>query len=290
MNILVIGGTRFFGIPMVEKLLQIGHDVTIATRGITNDRFGKSVKRIKLDIYDSDSVKLALSGKSYDVVIDKMGYGSSDIANILDNVECGRFIHMSTAGVYRLDHYNIREEEFNPESIPLVWYTRGERDYDTLKRLAEAAIVQKYADISSVMIRSPFVLGENDYTNRLCFYLEHIKSQKPMYIDNINNQFCVANADELGEFMANLVDSDIEGPVNFCANGLISIRDIVSYGERLIGKQAVISADGDVAPYNGTLSNSLDVARAEEAHGLIGNVKDWIFNVIEASIDRFNEK
>ena len=75
MNILVIGGTRFFGIPMVEKLLQIGHDVTIATRGITNDRFGKSVKRIKLDIYDSDSVKLALSGKSYDVVIDKMGYG-----------------------------------------------------------------------------------------------------------------------------------------------------------------------------------------------------------------------
>lgn len=290
MKILVIGGTRFFGIPMVKKLLQTGHDVTIATRGIANDKFGTSVKRIKLDIYDSESVKSALYGKSYDVVIDKMGYGSLDIANILDNVECGRFIHMSTAGVYTLDHYHIREEEFNPSNIPLAWYTRGERDYDTLKRLAEAAIVQKYVDVSSIMVRSPFVLGENDYTNRLCFYLEHIKLQKPMYVDNIDNHFCVANANELGEFMAELVDSDMEGPVNFCSNGLISIRDIVSYGEKLIGKQAIIAADGDVASYNGTLSNSLDVTRAEGVCGSISNVKDWIFNLIEANIDKLNER
>lgn len=33
MNILVIGGTRFFGIHMVNELLTAGHDVTIATRG-----------------------------------------------------------------------------------------------------------------------------------------------------------------------------------------------------------------------------------------------------------------
>lgn len=33
MNILVIGGTRYFGIHMVNKLLEQGHDITIATRG-----------------------------------------------------------------------------------------------------------------------------------------------------------------------------------------------------------------------------------------------------------------
>ena len=33
MNILVIGGTRYFGIHMVNKLLEQGHRVTIATRG-----------------------------------------------------------------------------------------------------------------------------------------------------------------------------------------------------------------------------------------------------------------
>ena len=33
MKILVIGGTRYFGIHMVNKLLEQGHEVTIATRG-----------------------------------------------------------------------------------------------------------------------------------------------------------------------------------------------------------------------------------------------------------------
>ncbi len=30
MNVLVVGGTGFFGIPMVEKLITDGHDVTIS--------------------------------------------------------------------------------------------------------------------------------------------------------------------------------------------------------------------------------------------------------------------
>lgn len=33
MKILVIGGTKFFGIPMMEALSAGGHEVTIATRG-----------------------------------------------------------------------------------------------------------------------------------------------------------------------------------------------------------------------------------------------------------------
>ena len=39
-KVLVLGGTRFFGKHLVEALLQAGHDVTIATRGITEDSFG----------------------------------------------------------------------------------------------------------------------------------------------------------------------------------------------------------------------------------------------------------
>lgn len=40
MNILMLGGTRFFGIHTVKALLSKGHAVTIATRGITKDEFG----------------------------------------------------------------------------------------------------------------------------------------------------------------------------------------------------------------------------------------------------------
>lgn len=50
MNILVIGGTRFFGIHMVNELLTAGYDVTIATRGKASDSFGDIQKRIGLPL------------------------------------------------------------------------------------------------------------------------------------------------------------------------------------------------------------------------------------------------
>lgn len=56
MNILVIGGTRFFGIHMVNELLTAGHDVTIATRGKASDSFGDKVKRIFLERTKEESV------------------------------------------------------------------------------------------------------------------------------------------------------------------------------------------------------------------------------------------
>ena len=70
MDILVIGGTRFFGIPMVEELLNAGHHVTIATRGLSADSFGSSVQRIILDRTDAQSVRDALSGRHFDIIID----------------------------------------------------------------------------------------------------------------------------------------------------------------------------------------------------------------------------
>ena len=49
MKILVIGGTRFFGIHMVNKLLELWHSVTIATRGNAKNNFGDRVSRIILE-------------------------------------------------------------------------------------------------------------------------------------------------------------------------------------------------------------------------------------------------
>ncbi|HAH19042.1 MAG TPA: NAD-dependent epimerase, partial [Eubacterium sp.] len=74
MNILVIGGTRFFGIPMVDDLLKKGHEVTIATRGMAKDKYGDKVNRIIFDRCNADSIKTQLSNKHFDVVIDKIAY------------------------------------------------------------------------------------------------------------------------------------------------------------------------------------------------------------------------
>ena len=57
MNVLVIGGTRFFGIPMVDDLLKNGHKVTVATRGMAKDKYGDAVDRIIFDRCNADSIK-----------------------------------------------------------------------------------------------------------------------------------------------------------------------------------------------------------------------------------------
>ena len=56
MNILVLGGTRFFGVHTVNELIKNGHDVTIATRGITTDSFGNNVNRVIYDRNDKESI------------------------------------------------------------------------------------------------------------------------------------------------------------------------------------------------------------------------------------------
>ncbi len=79
MHILVLGGTRFFGIPMIKELLEKGHDVTIATRGNVKDGFHDRIKRIIVDRTDAEEMKEAFKGQYYDVVIDKIAYCSNDI-------------------------------------------------------------------------------------------------------------------------------------------------------------------------------------------------------------------
>eukprot|EP01034_Spumella_vulgaris_P024864 gene24864-31253_t len=51
-NILVIGGTRHVGKLLVQKLLDAGHRVTLATRGRTADSFGDRVQRVRVDRRD----------------------------------------------------------------------------------------------------------------------------------------------------------------------------------------------------------------------------------------------
>ena len=290
MNILVIGGTRYFGIPMVNRLLEEGHAVTLANRGITPDTFGSNVNRIRMDITKEECVRNAFRGLSYDVVIDKIGYCSNEIMWFVESLEFKRFVHMSTAGVYELDHYDIDESEFDPAKGELVWCDRRELSYDEVKRNAERALCQEYDSYNTISVRSPFVLGENDYTKRLLFYVEHIMTGRPMYIDNMDVQFCVSKSEEVADLLAELVDCDMVGAVNICSKGLISVEEIVKYVEKRTGRVAVLGINGDPAPYNGTKGNSLNINKAEQAGIAVQDVHSWIYGLLDHYIDICNRE
>lgn len=281
MKILVIGGTRFFGIPMVRELLEKGHDVTIATRGLTPDDFGDKVKRIVFQRTEEQSVKEALSGTHYDVVIDKIAYCSNDVKYVMDAVDCDKYIYMSSTSVYDPKRVNTLETDFDGTSKELIWCDRSAFPYEQIKRQAEYALWQVYHQKNWIAVRYPFAIGKDDYTKRLLFYVEHVMKGIPMKIDNVDCQMGFIRSDEAGNFLAFLADQDFRGAINGSSEGTISIREIVDYVEKKTGARAVISEDGEEAPYNGEPEYSINTDKAKALGFEFSVLKDWIYELLD---------
>ena len=281
MKILVIGGTRFFGIHMVRELLAQGHDVTIATRGNAKDEFGERINRIVLERTSEESVKNALSGKHYDVVVDKIAYCSEDIKYVMETVSCDKYIHMSSTSVYDPKHLNTVESDFDGTTKELIWCDRMAFPYEEIKRQAECALWQKYADKNWIAVRYPFAIGTDDYTKRLQFYVEHTMKSIPMYIDNLDYQMGYIRSDEAGKFMAFLVDKDFRGAINGCSEGTISLREIITYVEQKTGTKAILDENGDAAPYNGEPEYSINTDKAKALGFEFSVLKDWIYELLD---------
>ena len=284
MKILVLGGTRFFGIRMVQDLLKMGHEVAIGTRGLSKDPFGEQVKRIALDRSNGESLRQALQGKRFDLVIDKIAYCSNDIKRLLDFIDCQKYIYMSTTAVYAPKKINLVEEDFDPLAMDLVWCERKDFPYGQVKMQAEAAITQKYPGQKYIAVRYPVVLGKDDYTKRLLFYAEHVARSVPMYIDNLDAQMSFIRSDEAGAFMAFLADKNFCGAVNGASKGTVSLREIIEFLEKKTGKKALLSADGEAAPYNGESEFSVNTDKAKALGFEFSDVNDWIYDLLEDSL------
>lgn len=286
MKILIVGGTRFFGIPMVNSLLAHDHDITIATRGNRPFSFDGSVEHVAMDRTDPQSVQNALAGRSFDLIIDKVAYSSNDVKHLLEHVSFERYIQMSTCSVYKDSYRDITEDEFDAESYPLVWTERTE-DYGEVKRQAERAAYE-FADRSKcAFVRYPVVMGEHDYTGRLAFYVDHIRNRIPMMLEGEDSLTSFIHETEAGEFIAYLAEHFESGPVNGCSHGAVKISEIIEYIENKLGTKAVIHAQGDPAPYNTDGGDMTFSTRKAESTGYrFSDINEWIYGLIDTLFEQ----
>jgi nucleoside-diphosphate-sugar epimerase len=100
MRILMIGGTGPSGIPIVERLGNHGHDVTILHRG-THERpeTPAGIPHIHADPYDEDSLRAALTGTTWDTVIAM--YGRLRMIAQLAVDHCEHFVSVGGVPAYR---------------------------------------------------------------------------------------------------------------------------------------------------------------------------------------------
>ena len=285
MNILVLGGTRFFGLHLVRTLLDAGHQVTIATRGTVADPFQTQVTRIRVDRTDAAAMNQAFQHRFYDVVCDNIAYCSNDVRAALNAISCDRYILTSSVSVCDL-HPDIREEAWLASDAGLVWCERSDCNYDEGKRQAECALFHHFSGIPGTAVRFPFVIGPHDYTGRLRFYVEHVRNETPMYIDNLDAPMSFISEADAGRFLAFLASSPYTGPINGSSRGTVTPREILNYTARKTGKLPLLSPSGTPAPYNGAEPYSININRAEALGFSFSDLHDWLPSLLDHELAR----
>lgn len=280
MNILVFGGTRLMGKHLVYALLAQGHRVTVATRGLTPDSFGERVTRLTVNRLNEAEIQQSLTGRQFDVIYDSLAYGSLDVKRLLSHLSHEKYVSISSAAVYDLQE-NTKEADFDARSTSLIWGERGDFSYRDAKQQAECAMFQAYPSLHCVAVRFPFVTGTDDYTNRLLFYVQHIKDGVPMHIDNFDAPMAFVRSDEAGKFLAGFAENNFYGAINGASAGTVSLREIADYVQRKTGHAAIVSPSGAHAPYNGTGAYSLNTEKAAALGFCFSPLNEWLFPLID---------
>jgi nucleoside-diphosphate-sugar epimerase len=283
-KVLVLGGTRFFGKHLVEMLIEKGVDVTVATRGLTADSFGNRVKRMVIDRYDRASLQQAADAGPWDIVYDQICYASDDAREACEAFQgkVRHYVFTSSLSVYGYAEEAQQEEQMDPYTYPVQMGSRFDFMYNEGKRQAEAVFFQQ-AEFPVVAVRFPIVMGEDDYTERLVFHIQHIKNSKPIGMPNPEAVMCFISAEEAARFLLWAGESEITGPINACSQGTITLRELVGLIEEATHKQAILKAHTEeehMSPYGVEHSWYMDTVKATNAGFVFSRLQDWLPDLI----------
>jgi nucleoside-diphosphate-sugar epimerase len=128
MKLLFIGGTGLISSACAELAVKRGHDMTLVNRSASKKYpVPEGAKVITADIYGaSGQLAEALTGQTYDAVVDFMAFTVQDIERDLGLFagRVGQFVFISSASAYQKppQHYLITEE--TPLENPFWQYSR----------------------------------------------------------------------------------------------------------------------------------------------------------------------
>jgi nucleoside-diphosphate-sugar epimerase len=195
MNILVIGGTKFIGPPVVRRLVASGHDVTVFHRGQTHANLPDTVKHLLGDRAHLSDFKSDFQSLSPDVVLDMMPLTEADAQAVMHTFTgmAQRIVGISSQDVYQAYDVFRGVDSGSLQPLPLtensqlrsrLYPYRDEaaqpdsrfRDYE--KILVERIFMSDPA-LPGTILRLPMVYGIGDYQHRFYPYLRRMDNNRP---------------------------------------------------------------------------------------------------------------
>ncbi len=180
-DILVIGGTQFFGWDLVEMLLGRGHRVTVFSRGHRRPPFWDRIQHIAGDRRDHRAVVAALRGRRFDAVVDNIAFARPDVEAVLQALggDAGHYLLTSSGAVYpdlpAPDIFRPIPEEAADLS------RRGDGAYAEGKRECEQVLREQRA-VPFTILRPPIVQGPRDPSLRGWFWYQRVRDGGPVLV------------------------------------------------------------------------------------------------------------
>lgn len=177
-SVLIIGGSRFVGKLVTQQLLKNSKiKLTLFNRGITNPEIIKGVDFIYGDRESKDIEQVY--DKTWDVVIDMMGYYPNTIKNFVNKINTKRYIFISSISVY--DVLNPEKSIINEQDKLLSECSINERVDNTWEtygnRKVSCEIEVLNAEIDSIILRPSLIYGPYDPTDRMYYWWYRIKNE-----------------------------------------------------------------------------------------------------------------
>lgn len=208
MNFLVLGGTRFIGRHVVERLALAGHRVVCFHRGQTACELPSDVEQRYGDRNESLS---AVAAERWDAIVDTSGYRPEQIQRSLE-LEADRYLFISTANVYGdLTRSGVSEESQTIESFDPADEAAA---YGGNKAACERMVIERYP-AQSAIFRPGLVAGRWDYTGRVTYWCRRfLRGGRVLAPDSPSRQIQLIDAADIARFAEHVLTKAITGIFN----------------------------------------------------------------------------
>ncbi len=240
-GVLVMGGSLFIGVEVVNKLLENNYNVTICNRG-NNPLNIVGVEEIYTDRNDKESLKSLLSNRKFEYVIDISGLNKKHIEKLyeaLNKKYLKNYIFVSSSAVYQesstlpfLEDIGIGKNKF--------WQDYGLDKIEAEKFLKEKFEKEKFPFIA---LRPPYVYGPNNYVYREAYLFERILEGKKIIIPSRGEtKIQFIHVKDLANMIITLLErDDLVGEIFNSANKeYISFNEWVNIAMEVVGKRVEV--------------------------------------------------
>jgi nucleoside-diphosphate-sugar epimerase len=176
MRIAILGGTRFIGRAVVERLVAEGHELLVVHRGEHEPDDFPSAVHAHVDRHDGPALAAAVKPFDPEALVDVSGMNAAAADAALGAVGAEvKLVAISSGDVYRA--YDGLHFDWTSDGLPLFEDSPlRERRFVDGRQYENLEMEERYLPRGATVLRLGAVYGEHDYQRRFEFVLRRVRA------------------------------------------------------------------------------------------------------------------